>query len=100
MWFSYDSEAGFQVHETEDEARSEARRSLDFWADCAAADGWSEEVLSVCWGKISQSIREQSREPSLPHSPFDEIVAYDLYDVREHHPAADAIEESTSQPPK
>ena len=41
MFFSYDGEGGFEVHNTAEDAREAAEECLDFDRDMAA-DGWSE----------------------------------------------------------
>jgi len=52
-YFSYDSDSGFEIHETEEEAIKSANDAIDYYRD-NASEGWSEEVDTVCWGEIKQ----------------------------------------------
>lgn len=65
QWFSYSPCSGFDFHDTAAEARDHAQKDLDYFRD-EAGDGWDEEVESVCWGEIKQSVGvlwEKSRPP-------------------------------------
>lgn len=52
MWFSFDGD-NFEIHETESAAKALARLAMDEYR-CDAGDGWCEESLRVCWGKVSE----------------------------------------------
>ena len=56
-FFSYDPDDGFEVHETEEEAKMCAQKTIDRYRD-DATDGWSEEVEYVCWGELRQQAVE------------------------------------------
>lgn len=70
-YFSYDPDCGFEQHDTAEEARKAAETALDHYRD-QAADGWSEEVESICWGEIRGSVRETEREEVPPGVTVDE----------------------------
>lgn len=77
MYFSYDPECKeFNFFDTEEEAKAEAEEILEYERD-EAADGWSEMVEDICWGKIIGRVVEKSRKPGND-SRFDEIVDYEL----------------------
>lgn len=86
-WFSYDAEGdGFRLHDAEEEARTAAQRALEQRRD-EAADGWSEDVESICWGKVHQAVVltssiDTADDPDCS-SRFDSIDDYDLLDVDE-----------------
>lgn len=57
MWFSYDYEDGFELHNTEESAEKRAKTLLDQWIDLARADGaWTEAAEQVCWGRVSRIV--------------------------------------------
>ena len=51
-WFSYSHETGFELHETEEMARLVALECLDAYIDDAGNEQYSEEIDSVCYGKV------------------------------------------------
>ena len=65
-FFSYDPEDSFQLHATEDEAKTRAQNAIDLYRD-DASDGWAEEVDEVCWGELRQSAMEIEIEPVNNH---------------------------------
>ena len=52
-YFSYDPDSGFDLYDTEKEAKQSAQESIDCYRD-NAYDGWGDCVESVCWGKVNQ----------------------------------------------
>lgn len=56
-FFSYDPEEGFDLHESEEEAKAIAQGRIDSYRD-DAVDGWPEAVEGVCWGVVKQHSRE------------------------------------------
>lgn len=54
-WFSFDGES-FETHNTEAEAKVEAERAMEWWAD-DAGDGWDELSTQVCYGRITHTVR-------------------------------------------
>jgi hypothetical protein len=84
-WFSYSMEGdGFELHNTEDAARSKAEKELSIERD-AADEGWGEFVDSICWGRLYGKVDEVERRPTTEDdanaSQFDEIVDYGLIDL-------------------
>lgn len=53
MYFSYCNDTGFELFKTEQEAINSANDIIDYFRG-EAADGWSDDVDSVCWGIVSQ----------------------------------------------
>lgn len=62
MYFSYDSDSGFEIHKTKKEAEQAANDMIDYYRD-NASEGWSDEVESVCWGIIKQESKMTEPEP-------------------------------------
>jgi hypothetical protein len=56
-FFSYYPDDGFELHETEDEAKARAQYAIDMYRD-DAMEGWAEEVDSVCWGELREYAKE------------------------------------------
>ena len=77
-FFSYDPEAGFQLHSTEDKAKTRAQNAIDLYRD-DAAEGWAEEVEGVCWGELRQAAMEIEIEPVNNHDT--ESCDYKLADA-------------------
>lgn len=76
MWFSYDpDENDFSIHETEEQARKACEAILDYHADLAPEDGWSEMVEAVCYGKLIGRATEVRRWKD-PGSRWDELIEY------------------------
>ena len=61
MFFSYDSENGFNLHDTAEEARSAATDSISEFL----GDDWYEDVNSVCWGVVLETAVEGEHSPCL-----------------------------------
>lgn len=59
-WFVYDPDySGMEFYATEAEAKAAAEKALDFWRGEAISDGeWSDEVESLIWGRVYQSVVE------------------------------------------
>lgn len=89
-YFSYSPGTGFDTHKTLEEARAAAEEELAVFRD-EAADGWSEEVTSICYGTVTGQVVESERMPWGEHlerqgqdvepgdtHPFDEYVDYKL----------------------
>lgn len=78
-FFSYSADGGFVLHETAEQARSSAQHEIDLYrAD--AAEGWPEDVATVCWGKVmGRALQEECAEPYLQSSSA-ELVNYRLAD--------------------
>ncbi len=53
MWFSYDGAEGhgFQIHETEEEARDAAQQGIEDAAHCS--ETWPDDIESYCYGKVA-----------------------------------------------
>lgn len=56
-FFTFDEGAGFDRHDTAEEAKRAAQEQIDFYRG-EAADGWCGEVDSVCWGIILEQAKE------------------------------------------
>jgi len=54
-FFSFDGET-FEIHATEEEARAEAKRAMEFWSD-DAGDGWDELSTQVCYGRVTHAVK-------------------------------------------
>lgn len=83
-YFSYDTEDGFQLHATADEARKSAEDALRL-ERYEAYDGWADEVEEICWGEVRQVIVETLNRPRTEEDIFfpDDckmIVDYGLVD--------------------
>ena len=100
-WFSVDPfDNGFEVHDTEEEARGRAESALVFARERASSDssGWDDEVVKICWGRVTQYAKEAWRKEKPPEneldeneddkdgnnwSHFDELIDYCLYPAKE-----------------
>ena len=60
MWFSFDGET-FETHNTEAEAKAEAERAMEYWAD-GAGDGWDELSTQVVYGRVTHAVRVEAIE--------------------------------------
>lgn len=82
-FFSYDPNDRMRFHNTAEEAQKEAQHAFDLYVQ-EACEGWDENVDEVCWGEISEQVRETFRRPFDPEQDFhidsdcDEVVGYDL----------------------
>lgn len=76
-YFSYSPDDGFITFDTEEEAKSSAEAYIQCFRD-ECSDGWSEEVMRVSWGSVSEYTTEVSREPAPEGSEFDYYVDYGL----------------------
>ena len=85
MYFSYSIEFGFATYKTEKEARESAENMLDDYRD-DSQDGWSDDVESVCWGKIIEEAVQFFCHKAPQGSQFDEICDYELKPVIEEAP--------------
>lgn len=81
LYFSYDPEDGFEVHETEDAARKRADEIMESCRDAAADDGWPEYTNEVCWGEVLQVACETRRWEAEPGGRFDYMAEWELQDV-------------------
>jgi hypothetical protein len=83
-YFSYDPYDGFELYDTEDEAKAATQRVLDIERE-EAREGWSEDVDKICWGEVRQHVVETMRRPRTDadhvDSEFYTIVDYGLVDV-------------------
>jgi hypothetical protein len=61
QWFSYDPEDGLETHDTPEQAKAAAEKSLDEYRDNAAGDGWYENVEMICWGAVHGQVVETKR---------------------------------------
>jgi hypothetical protein len=83
-YFSYDPYDGFELYDTEDEAKAAAQRVLDGERE-EAYEGWSEDVDKIFWGEIRQHVVETMNRPRTDadhvDSEFATIVDYGLVDI-------------------
>jgi hypothetical protein len=78
-YFSYDPEAGFETHDSEEKAKAAAAESLQDYRD-NAGEGWDELVEQVCWGEIKQ-ITVMGEKTPAEHPEYDYLVDYALADT-------------------
>lgn len=64
MFFSYDGQ-DFETHNTEQEARDAAEDALEFFRS-EASDGWDDESMHVCWGRLMQTVQVTRERPAEP----------------------------------
>jgi hypothetical protein len=50
-YFSFDPDSGLDFHETLEEAKDAAQRTIDEYRDCCDPS-WSEDVEHVCYGIV------------------------------------------------
>ena len=57
-FFSYDLQNGeFLLHATEEEARTEAQGSIEYYRDEATDDGWPDDMTgTIGYGKLIQEV--------------------------------------------
>lgn len=79
-WFHMEPD-GFDFHDSAEEAKAKAEESLQYFADEAASDGWSDEVERICWGEVKEVVTEVSRKKAPKGSKFDVIIDYKLRDA-------------------
>ena len=86
MFFSYDHEDGIEFHDTAEQAKARAESALDGDRDYAD-DGWTEEVIWICWGEVKQRVCETSRRKVEPEEgkDYEEEVDYGLRDTDNAH---------------
>ena len=98
-WFAVDSCNDVEYFDTPKAAEQSAIAALDSERD-AAADGWSEEVTNIMWGRIIGRVEETYRRPRTDDDHFvspdcDEVVDYEVLnidnDVTEFKALTDAI---------
>ena len=81
-YFSYDSNSGFEVHATKEEAIKAVDDTIDTERDYAIDDGWSEEVSGACWGEIKQVATEYNTGHNMIfNGEATEAVDYKLEDI-------------------
>lgn len=88
MFFTYDPEgAGFEIHDTWEQARNAAIDALDAVREEAAAQGeWPDEAdfSRISWGEIKEAVTRTREEPAPEGSRHETVLDYDLRPV---HPA-------------
>lgn len=67
-YFAYSNDLGTEFFETEQEAIDWCEDEIQFYRDQAGLDEWSDEVESVCYGKIIAKSFEQVIDEE--HSDF------------------------------
>lgn len=78
-FFGYDPGCGFELFETEEQAKQYAEDAIAEYRG-ESCDGWSEEVDQVCWGKLSQYTVMCDKQPSS-NPEFSYYCDYQLKDV-------------------
>ena len=61
-YFGYDPNSGFELFETEEQAKNYAEEAISYYRG-DACDGWSEEVDQVCWGELKQETVQVGLRP-------------------------------------
>lgn len=83
-YFGYDPECGFELFETEEQAKQYAEDAIAEYRG-EACDGWNEQVDQVCWGVLSQYTVMCDKRPIDPDSrheaQFSYMCDYQLKDV-------------------
>jgi hypothetical protein len=84
-YFSYNTEDGFQIHTTAEEAKKFAEDALNFERG-EAREGWSDYVDQICWGELKQRTIETLNRPRTDDDTYvssdcETIVNYGLVDV-------------------
>ena len=79
-WFAYDPVDGASFFATEAEAKKQAEDWLDEERN-KSADGWSEDVEGICWGRVCGGVVQTKNEPAPEGSDFDYIADYALRDA-------------------
>ncbi|GKX54056.1 hypothetical protein SOASR030_01680 [Leminorella grimontii] len=57
-FFAYSDEIGFEIYDTEQEAKTAAQNEIDWNRDVDPEDGWPEGVDSIRWGYVMQRAKE------------------------------------------
>lgn len=53
--FFVDTGDGIEFCETEQDAKQQAQKALDYWREDARTSGeWPDEIAEVCWGEVKQ----------------------------------------------
>ncbi len=79
QWFSYDPEGnGFEFHDTAEKAKARADGALGEAEGAAYDGGWEENVTDICWGQVSERVRETERRKGEPDEEFDEYIVYGM----------------------
>lgn len=57
MWFVYDPEEGFDLYESEEEAKAAFEKAIDRYRKEAILDReWSEAVERICMGRVTHEV--------------------------------------------
>ena len=99
-FYSYDPELGFEVHDTEADARSEAEATLEHYAD-QAPEGWHENVSDIEWGRmipLGECVQINTRE-AKEGSGFDCMCDYTLKPLAPGVEKSHFATETTQSPP-
>lgn len=102
LFFSYDDQNQFELHETLDEAQAAAEKALEYCSDAASSEGWPESVDEICYGELRGHVVETLREPwntdkhgCAPEEGC-EHVEYELLDLP-HNTRVNASREAASR---
>lgn len=88
QFFSYDGQ-NFETHNTEQEARDAAEDALEFFRG-EASDGWDDESMHVCWGRLMQSVQVTKERPAEPDDNMPEgIETYQRRELVDVNPETD-----------
>ena len=60
--FFVDTGDGYELWETEEEARAAAQSAIEYWRTIADPE-WPEEVERVCWGEIREMATAKATQP-------------------------------------
>ncbi len=90
-YFSFDSINGdYDFHETEEEAKQEAEKALDFYRDNASSDGWpdgfSESIgygkliglIQTAWTRKKEDYTEEEWDEFGYNEVFDTVSDYEI----------------------
>ncbi len=94
-YFSFDAIEGMYLfHKTEEEAKKEAEKSMDFWSDNACEDGWPDGIEeSIGYGKLlgineelwthkKEDYTEEEWEDFGYNENFDTVSDYKIISVK------------------
>lgn len=80
-YFVYDSNWGFETHDSKEAAIKDAKERLDEQRKWASSEGWDDETGTICWGQIAQQAEERKTGDKIK---FDgEMVDCVDYELRE-----------------
>lgn len=80
-YFAYDSEYGFKLFDTAEEAKDYAQLQIDFLRE-EAVEGWPDDAVeSVCWGVVKQRAEESTFNAGDEDDPDKEYSDYYLEDI-------------------